>query len=563
MHSIISSSIAFRVYSLVGLLGAVAVGIAALAWYALSVYQTKVDRIQEASQSAIIGEHVNATVLAIVMDSRGIYIAASPAEVENFGKPLLANLQKLDGLLGQWERATPPDLRPAFEQTRDAARAFIAFRTKLVELGRAEGSPSARLFGDNDANRSNRQALNRAIEALAARNGQRIAVVAEDLDRFYQEMRWAFSGLAAGGVLTVLALAAAIVRRSITKPLSAITGTIERLARNERGLTIPGLDKTDEIGALARAAEVFKHNGEEILRLQAEASATQEKAERERRATMVRLADHFEAAMSGVVGTVASSAEQLRVSAQSLSATTEDTQRRAASAASASLQTSDNVRTVASATEEMNASVSAIAGQIAQSTRVADVAAQQATRTDQTVGSLAEAAGRIGEIVGLIQSIAGQTNLLALNATIEAARAGEAGKGFAVVASEVKSLANQTAKATEDIAAQVAAIQNATTDAVDAIHGITATIGQVNEIGTVIASAVEQQGAATSGIARSVEEAATGSQQVSHDMNKVTEAAMATGAEATQVLAAAQALTDQAKHLKQEMDRFLTGIRTA
>ncbi|MFD1626577.1 methyl-accepting chemotaxis protein [Azospirillum griseum] len=497
------------------------------------------------------------------MDSRGIYIANSPAEVEAFGKPLLANLRKLDDLLNRWERVTPGDLHGEFEQTRAAARSFIQFRTQLVELGRSQGSPAARAFGDNDANRSNRQALNRAIEALAKRNNERIDWVVADLAQFEHSMRWLFGGLAIGGILAVLGLAALMVRRSITAPLRAITTTVEDLARNRQDLTIPGLDRADEIGALARAAEVFKRNGAEMLRLQAEAAATQERAERERRATMIRMADQFEAAMAGVVGTVAASAEQLRVSAQDLAAATDNTQKRAASAASASLQTSDNVRMVASSTEEMNTAVAAISEHILQSSRITDTAAQQAARTDGTVGSLAQAANRIGEIVGLIQSIAGQTNLLALNATIEAARAGEAGKGFAVVASEVKALANQTAKATEDIASQITAIQTATTDAVEAIQGIATTIGEAHELGTVIAAAIDQQGAATSGIAHSVEEAATGARQVAEDMETVTNAAMTSGAVASQLLGAANALTDQAQRLKQEMSRFLGTIRAA
>jgi methyl-accepting chemotaxis protein len=559
----LSSSIATRVYALIAALGAVSIGIAVLAWHALNVYEDRVFRIQEASHNTAIIERIDSAVLAAGADSRALYAADTPADLDKFATSLLAYLRKLGELLEQWERVAPPDQRVQFEKTRDAARGFIAFRTELVKIGRREGGPAARALGDSDVQRKNRLELNNAIETMSAQNTQKIDREVAELKRFQETSEWLFSVVAVGGVLLVLGLAVVIVRRSITAPLHAITITVEELAQNRQDLVIPGLDRADEIGALARAAEVFKRNGAEMLRLQAEAAATQERAEQDRRASMVRMADQFESAMAGVVGTVASSAEQLRVSAQDLTAATANTQNRAASAESASLRTSDNVRMVASAAEEMNTAISAISEHIAQSSRITETAARQATRTDQTVGSLAQAAGRIGEIVGLIQSIAGQTNLLALNATIEAARAGDAGKGFAVVASEVKQLANQTAKATEDIAAQITAIQGATTDAVGAIQGITATIAEVHELGAVIAAAVDQQGAATSGIAHSVEEAATGSQQVAEDVGEVTDAATTSGAVAAQVLGAAGALTDQARHLKQEMERFLGAIRAA
>ncbi len=563
MPMFLSSSIANRVYALIATLGVVSIGIAALAWHALNVYEDRVFRIQEISRNTAIIERIDSAVLAVVADSRGIYLADSPDGVEKYAVPIIANLRKLDELLDRWERVPPHDQRSGLKKTFDALQAFISLRTRVVEIGRREGAAAARAIGDNEAARNNRLELNRAIDAMSAQNTQKIDREVAELERFQESSEWLFSVVAVGGVLVVLGLAVVIVRRSITAPLHAITTTVEELAQNRQDLAIPGLNRADEIGALARAAEVFKRNGAEMLRLQAEAAAAQERAEQDRRASMVRMANQFESAMAGVVGTVASSAEQLRVSAQNLTAATANTQNRATSAASASLQTSDNVRMVASATEEMNTAIAAISEHIAQSSRITKTAAQQAAHTDKTVGDLAQAASRIGEIVGLIQSIAAQTNLLALNATIEAARAGEAGKGFAVVASEVKQLANQTAKATEDIVAQIAAIQGATTDAVGAIQGITATIDKVHELGAVIAAAVDQQGAATSGIAHSVEEAATGSQQVAEDVGQVTDAAMTSGAVAAQVLGAAGALTDQARHLKQEMDRFLGALRAA
>ncbi|WP_448202779.1 methyl-accepting chemotaxis protein [Azospirillum sp. sgz302134] len=558
-----ATSIASRVYALVGLLAMVAVAIAMLAWYALSVYQTKVARIEAASESAIVGERVNAAVLSVVMDSRGIYLAETRAETEPFAKPLLAGLERMRTLLERWDRLTPADQRAEFSQVKEHAGQFIAVRARLVDLGRSEGPPAARAYGDNDANRANRQALNRAIEALAERNNRYIDTVVQDLDDFYARMRLAFSALAAVGILAVVALAWVVVRRSITGPLQAITDVIARLAQGELGLTIPGVDKRDEIGALARAAEVFKRNGEEMQRLQADAARTREEAERTRKADMERLAARFEQAVQSVVETVASSATQLRASASALSETTSETSQRAASAASATEQTSASVQTVAAATEEMAASVREIARQVSDSSRIATSATAQARETDATVASLADSATRIGEVVDLIQSIASQTNLLALNATIEAARAGEAGKGFAVVAQEVKSLANQTAKATEDISAQITAMQTAASSAVQAIQAIGETIGTIHEISGTIASAVDQQGAATNEISRNVQEAAVGSQRASTDVSEVSHATATAGAAAEQVLSAAGALNEQADSLRREVRNFLSGIRAA
>jgi methyl-accepting chemotaxis protein len=271
----------------------------------------------------------------------------------------------------------------------------------------------------------------------------------------------------------------------------------------------------------------------------------------------------FETKTADLVGIVASAATELEATARAMTATTDETTQQATNVTAAVEAASVNVQTVASAAEELSASIGEISRQVAQSAEIADRAVQDANRTDAIVKTLAEGAQKIGDVVGLISTIAGQTNLLALNATIEAARAGEAGKGFAVVASEVKSLANQTAKATEDISRQIAQIQVATKEAVTAIEGITETIGEVSRIAASIAAAVEEQGAATQEIARNIHEAATGTQQVSGNIVRVRQGATDTGAAASQVLSAAGDLSGQAERLSGDVQRFVTEVKAA
>src|SRR5581483_45229 len=304
----------------------------------------------------------------------------------------------------------------------------------------------------------------------------------------------------------------------------------------------------------------FKDSMLEADGLREEQEAAKHRAEAERRKSMLDLADRFEANVGSVVGSVTTAATSLQHTAQAMSATAEQTTRQSAAVAAASEETTQNVQTVSSATEELSASIGEITNQVNESTRIVGEAVAQANDTNAKVQGLAEAAQKIGDVVRLINDIAGQTNLLALNATIEAARAGEAGKGFAVVASEVKTLATQTAKATEEIGGQVRAIQDATDRSVAAVQGIGQTIGRINEIATTVASAVEEQGAATKEIARNVQQAATGATEVSSNIGGVTAAAQQTGAAASQVLASAGDLAKNGSVLRREVDNFLRTI---
>ncbi|WP_050422051.1 methyl-accepting chemotaxis protein [Bradyrhizobium tropiciagri] len=384
------------------------------------------------------------------------------------------------------------------------------------------------------------------------------------LSAAYSSARFSFV-IAVIGLLAVIAVSAGLivmVRRRILNPIAALTGRMSRLAAGEVAEAIPGAARNDEIGAMAAAVQVFKDN-----RIEADRLATEKEAENDVKMRRARVLDDltraFEAKVTELVGGLSAASSVMEDTAQSMSATAAATNRQAAVVAAASDQTSTNVQTVASATEELTSSISEIARQVATSTEIAARAVDHARRTGDTARSLAEGAQKIGDVVTLIQSIAAQTNLLALNATIEAARAGEAGRGFAVVASEVKSLAGQTAKATTEISEQITAIQTASDETVTAIRSVVDVITEIDQIGTAIAAAIEEQGSATKEISRSVQEAARGTQEVNSNISGVQRAADDTGAAATQVLGAAEQLSTQSKDLAGQVNRFLSDVRAA
>ena len=351
--------------------------------------------------------------------------------------------------------------------------------------------------------------------------------------------------------------------RLITTPLGRMTAVMSRLAAGDTAVEIPAVRRRDEIGAIARAVDVFKTNALARLRLEADQEAVKTAAAAAQKASMDRTADTFEAKFGGLVSVLSSAATELEATARGMSGTALQTTGQAATVASAAAEASVGVNTVAAAAEELTASIGEISRQVAQSSRITGQAVADAQRTDTIVQALAEGAERIGHVVGLITNIAGQTNLLALKATIEAARAGDAGKGFAVVASEVKSLANQTAKATEEIGAQIAQIQSATKEAVSAIRGITGTIEEVSSIAMSIAAAVEEQGSATAEIARNVQQTARSAQDVTANISGVSMAATETGGAADQVLSAAADLSRQAERLTTEVGSFIAQVRAA
>jgi methyl-accepting chemotaxis protein len=370
-------------------------------------------------------------------------------------------------------------------------------------------------------------------------------------------------GLIGGAILTVTLLVAWLVDHDITASLGGLKTAMDRLANGDLTTEIPGADRQDEVGGMAGAVLVFKHNMTETERLRAQQEAVELQAAAEQKAALNRMADGFESKIGRLVGVLSSGSTALETTAQSMTVTANRSNQQAAAVTSAAEEAGTGLQTVASAAEELTASIGEISRQVAQSSKISGKAVDDAKRTDAIVQALAESAQKIGAVVGLITNIASQTNLLALNATIEAARAGDAGKGFAVVASEVKNLANQTAKATEEIGGQVTQIQAATKEAVEAIRGISATIEEVSTIATTIASAVEQQGAATSEIARNVQQTSQAARDVAVGISGVSQAASETGVAANEVQTAAADLSKQAEQLSSEVNTFLADVRAA
>ena len=457
--------------------------------------------------------------------------------------------------LAQLEKASGPDqlvlIAPARTAILDYVAAFNAVSAEQIE--------SAALF--HSQMHPQIEAMQHDLDTALQDLRKAVSQTTSDTDAILAGT-WRLQAAIAAASLLVGGVLSGLIGRSIVRPLGGITAAMERLAQGDKTTPIPGLDRTDEAGSMARTLDVFRLNAIEADRLgTAQLAETEQKALRTTR--LAGLVASFESTAGKMVAQLASASTELEHTAQSMSGTAVETNRQANAVAGAAREASAGVQTTAAATEELTSSIAEISRQVTQSAQMTAKAAQDARTTDGIVQNLSVSAAKIGDVVSLISNIAGQTNLLALNATIEAARAGDAGKGFAVVASEVKSLAQQTAKATDDISTQIQEVQTATRAAVEAIRGITGIIEQVSVIATSISAAVEEQGAATAEIARNVQVTSANTQEVTVNIGGVSQAAESTGAAATQVLHAAADLSRQAEILSGAVDGFVSDVRAA
>jgi methyl-accepting chemotaxis protein len=456
---------------------------------------------------------------------------------------------------------------PAQQERLTRVKGFAdQWQTDIAErainlMAKPETREEARSIEIKGLGKASMDGLRGVVAELEAAERSLLTTRSKDQDEAFDlGFNASFAGAAAS--LAAAVALGMLLAALIARPIVTMTEAMRKLASGDKQIDIPGLGRSDEIGAMAAAVEVFKRNAVETDRL-----AGIQRAENDSKlARMERLAAltaSFESKIGVVVGSVSSAASELQQNSKTMSANADQTNRQCSIVAAAAEQASANVQTVASASEELTGSINEISRQVLESSKIGVVAVDEADKANATVNGLAEAAQKIGEVVQLINNIASQTNLLALNATIEAARAGEAGKGFAVVASEVKNLANQTAKATEDIQSQVGQMQSVTANTVEAIKNITGTIRRMSEISMVISSAVDEQGAATREIARNVSEASKGTQEVSSNIGAVSHAADQTGRGASETLSAANDLTSLSHNLSKEVEQFISDVRRA
>jgi methyl-accepting chemotaxis protein len=551
-------SLAAKLYSIFALFAVLTAAITALSDYNTRHNTELTEAVETASRAALNVERVNSLVYAVVMESRGVYMSTEPAVVKKYGEGLLQFNDKILAVVKNWESIVRADDAEQFAVFKKRIEQFVEFRKELVRRGVEINAAAGREWGDNDANRAVRSALNKDLEALTKVYAERRKEIARQ-GEVNRTMAFLLTGL---GVLAlvVVGIGVLIIRRSIAQPLSVITATIKRVAEGDEHVEVPHTGRADEIGALARAIQVFQEAMERNRNLNSQ--VLQDSRAREERARYIETSvEAFRGAIGAVLRAVTDNASAMRATAQSISRVTSDASGRAIAAASATEQASSNVYAVASAAEELSTSVEEIGRQVRQSAGVVEQAGLRTEKSVAEIESLAAATQRIDGVLNLIQTIAEQTNLLALNATIEAARAGDAGRGFAVVAHEVKALAEQTAKATSEIGQNVSLIQTSTRNAVDAVREIGHAVNNINEVTSNIAGAVDQQDAATREISANAQSAAEGNETLVANIGSLRDAIGETSKAATSVLAASSDLTSTAETLSSEVDKFFHNLR--
>jgi len=554
-------SIAAKLYIIFTLLA-----VATLALAGIAVVNARHQAAMTAEyETSLVGtqniERVNGLIYAVVMESRGIYMSPDIPTAKRYGALLLPFNERIAKVVDEWRKNVGAEDAAQFGEFSKRIQQFVEFRKELVRLGTEVSPAKGREWGDNEANRSVRTALNKDLDALAAIYDARTKRIYAELE---QRLHWTLTilSLLAAVALALAAVGVAIIWRVVTRPLGEITRVTKSVAGGDNGVAIPYRDRHDEIGALARSIGVFQ----DAMRRNTELNGTvrsDAEARTKRQEAMAGELARFGAEIETTIGELSAVSAQMLGASTHLAAGADEAASRTAAATSASAEASSNVRDIASAAEELTASVMEIDRQVAQSNTVAEQAVGEAERTNAEIKALDEAAKRIGDVVKLITAIAEQTNLLALNATIEAARAGEAGKGFAVVASEVKALAGQTAKATEEISAQITGMQHATVRSVEAIASIQRTIREVGEITATIAAAVTEQGAATQEIARSADTASRRTAETASEVGRAGEATAGTRNNATAVQAVAEDLGAVATRIRGEVDGFFQKLRKA
>ncbi len=547
-------SIAAKLYAIFALMATITVSLSVVAVQSARHHAALTDEFESSNSGTLNVERVNALIYAVVMESRGVYMSPDLKTSEPYAEGIRKFNREIAKVVWQWERSVRSDDAELFAQFSKRIAQFIEFRDELARLG-TEVSPTAgREWGDNEANRSVRKALNQDLEKLTDLYSRRASHSYADIDEGIDQTAWLLSVLA--GVAALLAtFGILMISRGVAGPLEQITQVTETVAAGDSSIAIPFSNRRDEIGALARSIGVFQQamqNNVDLNRTVVEDA----EARARRQEVMSGEISRFSAEVESTLAELGRISDQMLAASTELAGAADNASKKTARATSASSEASSNVRDIASAADELSASVNEIDRQVAQANTIASKAVSDAERTNLAVKELHEAAARIGDVVKLITDIAEQTNLLALNATIEAARAGEAGRGFAVVAGEVKALAGQTGRATEEIGAQITGMQQATRRSIEAIEAIERTIREIGDISGAIAAAVTEQGAATQEIARSVETAAQRTVETADEVSLLGAATDDTRASAGGVKSIADDLGNVAGRIRSQVDQF-------